>query len=81
MERVQLLLDPSDRKALKELADEKHTSMSDVVRDMVRERIKERKRAKMRQAASLMAEEYKNNPELTILTTAQFDEEANDEAR
>ena len=81
MERVQLLLDPADRKALKELAHEAHTSMSDVVREMLRERIKEQKRGKMRRAASLMADEYLNNPELTVLTTANFDEEPGDEAR
>jgi hypothetical protein len=81
MERVQLLLDPSDRKALKELANESHTSMSDVVREMLRERIRERKRDKLRRAALLMAEEYINNPELTNLTTAHFDEDTNDEAR
>jgi len=81
MDRVQLLLDPTDRKALKELANEAHTSMSDVVREMLRERIKERKREKMRQAAAFMAEEYGNDPDLTSLSTAQFDEDTNDEAR
>jgi hypothetical protein len=81
MDRVQLLLDPADRKALKELAHETHTSMSDVVREMLRERMKERKRDKLRRAALLMAEEYINNPELTNLTTAHFDEDINDEAR
>ena len=80
MDRVQLLLNPADRKALKELADETHTSMSDVVREMLRERIKERKREKMRQAAALMAEEYLHDSDLTSLTSAQFDEEPNDEA-
>jgi Arc/MetJ-type ribon-helix-helix transcriptional regulator len=79
--RIQLLLDPVDRKALKELANESHTSMSDVVRELLRERIKERKREKMQRAASLMAEEYLNNPELTSLTTAYFDEDTTDEAR
>jgi uncharacterized protein (DUF1778 family) len=80
MERVQLLLDPADRKALKELANETHTSMSDVVREMLRERIKARKRDFLRRAAAIMADEYTNNPKLTDLTMAAFDEEANDEA-
>jgi len=81
MRRIQLLLDPVDRKALKELAKESHTSMSDVVREMLRERIKARKREKMQRAAALMAEEYLGNPELTSLTSAYFDEDTTDEAR
>jgi len=81
MHRIQLLLDPVDRKALKELANESHTSMSDVVREMLRERIKARKREKMQRAAALMAEEYLRNPELTSLTSAYFYEDTTDEAR
>jgi len=68
MDKVNLYLDSSDRKALQEMAKEMHTSMSKVVSQMLRERIRERKRTKMRLAAAFMAQEYKNNPELTILT-------------
>jgi hypothetical protein len=74
MERIQILLDQSDRRALKQLATEAHTSMSDVVRDLLRQHIKEQRRAKLREAADLMAEEYRSDPELTALTALDGDE-------
>jgi hypothetical protein len=35
MERVQILLEPIERKALKQLANDAHTSISDIVREML----------------------------------------------
>lgn len=81
MERVQLLLDATERKALKQLASEARTSMSDVVREMLRERVKEQKHEKMRRAATLMAVEYRADSEFTALTTARFDEDLTDAAQ
>ena len=81
MERVQLLLDATERTALKQLASEAHTSMSDVVREMLRERVKEQRHEKMRRAATLMAAEYRADPELTAVTTARFDEDLTDAAQ
>ena len=81
MERVQILLEPIERKALKQLADDAHTSMSDIVREMLRERIKEAKRKMLRQAATWMADEYRNDPELTSTTTAFFAEDGTDASR
>lgn len=74
MERIQILLDPADRQALQQLATEAHTSMSNVVRDLLRERLKEQRRAKMRKAAEMMADEYSSDPELTALTSLEGDE-------
>lgn len=74
MERIQILLEPTDRNILKQLADEAHTSMSNIVRDLLRERLKEQRRAKMRKAAEIMADEYMNDPELTALSTLDGDE-------
>jgi len=81
MERVQLLLEAAERQALKQLANEAHTSMSEVVREMVRERVKEQHHKKMRRAAALMAAEYSADPELTALTTARFEEDPTDAAQ
>jgi hypothetical protein len=80
MERVQLLLEPAERKALKQMSAEKRTSMSDVVREMLRERMVERKREKLRQAAELMAAEYRSDHELTALSDAYFEEDNADAA-
>ena len=80
MERVQLLLEPDERKALKQLANEARTSMSEVVRAMLRQRVKEQRHEKLRRAADLMAAEYRTDPELTALTTARFDEDLTDAA-
>ena len=81
MERVQLLLEPDERKALKQLASEARTSMSEVVREMLRQRVKEQRHEKLRRAATLMATEYGADPELTALTTARFDEDLTDAAQ
>jgi Arc/MetJ-type ribon-helix-helix transcriptional regulator len=78
MERIQILLEEVERKALKQLASEAHTSMSDVVREMLRERIKTRKREQLRRAADVMASEYRTDPELTALSEAHFDEDLPD---
>lgn len=78
MERIQILLEPQERQMLKELANEAGTSMSDIVRDLLRHRMQEQRRANMRRAAELMANEYRTNPELTELTDAVFDEETGD---
>jgi DNA-binding transcriptional ArsR family regulator len=55
MERIQILLEPTDRNILKQLADEAHTSMSNIVRDLLRARLKEQSRARLRKAAEIMA--------------------------
>ena len=81
MERVQILLETAERKALKQMSSEKHTSMSEVVREMLRERMIERKREALRKAADLMAVEYRANHELTALSDADFSEEAADAAQ
>ena len=74
MERIQILLDSADRQALKQLALDAHTSMSDVVRDLLRKRTREQRQEKMRRAAEIMADAYRNDPELTALTALDGDE-------
>lgn len=68
MERIQILLDPIDRNALEQLAKEAHTSMSNIVRDLLRARVKQQRRANLRQAAEMMADAYRTDPELTAFT-------------
>ena len=68
MERIQILLEPMDRNALERLAQETHTSMSNIVRDLLRERVKQQRRNNMRKAAEMMANAYRTDPELTALT-------------
>ena len=74
MERIQILLEPVERQALKQLADEANTSMSNIVRGLLRERLKERRRAKLRQAAQLMADEYRSDPDLTAFSVLDGEE-------
>jgi len=50
MERIQILLDPTDRQSLEQLAKGQNTSMSNVVREMLRERINQERRASLRKA-------------------------------
>jgi hypothetical protein len=74
MERIQILLEPIERQALKQLADEANTSMSNIVRGLLRERVKEHRRAKLRQAALLMADEYRSDPDLTAFSALEGEE-------
>jgi len=68
MERIQILLEPVDRRALEQLAQDAHTSMSNVVRDLLRERVKQQRRANLRKAAEMMADAYRTDAELTAFT-------------
>ena len=68
MERIQILLEPADRHALEQLAKDTHTSMSDVVRDLLRERFEQQRRANLRKAAEMMANEYSTDADLTAFT-------------
>ena len=68
MERIQILLEPVDRRALEQLAQDAHTSMSNVVRDLLRERIKQQRRTNLRKAAEMMADAYRTDAELTAFT-------------
>lgn len=71
MERIQIMLEPKDREALQHLAREANTSMSQMVRDFLWEKCNEKRRAKMRRAAEMMAEEYRKDSELTALTALE----------
>ncbi len=74
MERIQILLEPIERQALEQLAGEANTSMSNIVRGLLRERVKEHRRAKLRQAAQIMADEYRSNPDLTVFSALDDEE-------
>lgn len=74
MKRIQILLEPIGRQALKQLADEANTSMSNIVCELLRERVKQHRRAKLRQAAQLMADEYRSNPDLAAFSALNGDE-------
>jgi hypothetical protein len=74
MERIQILLDPVDRQALEQLAQEAKTSMSDIVRDLLRKRIKQQQRAHLRVAAEKMAERYRTDQDLTAFAALDGDE-------
>jgi Arc/MetJ-type ribon-helix-helix transcriptional regulator len=80
MDRIQILLEPTDRHALEQLAKERNTSMSNVVRDLLRERIKQQRRANMRYAAKMMADAYRTDAELTAFS-ALDSEDILDEAK
>jgi hypothetical protein len=81
MDRIQLLLHPSEHQALKQLASDARQSMSEMVRELIRERVRQKKRQALQAAARMMEPEYHANPELTAFSDAIFDEELPDEAR
>ena len=65
MERTQVLLEPTQRKELDQIAREEGISRSNLLRILIKESLRERKRKRMAMAVNELAGDYKNNPELT----------------
>ncbi|GAB4471116.1 MAG: hypothetical protein Kow0088_04520 [Anaerolineales bacterium] len=64
-ERVQILLERSQREIISDLAKQQRRSVSEVTRDLLNLALRELRRQRIQQAANLLAEEYQTNPELT----------------
>lgn len=64
-ERVQILLERSQREIISDLAKQHRRSVSEVTRDLLNLALRELRRQRIQQAANLLAEEYQTNPELT----------------
>jgi hypothetical protein len=81
MHRTQILLDPEQHKALKEIARRERRSLSDVVRTMLQKQIEERKKRDMELAAKALLADYKTDAELTafsVLDAEDFNIEESD---
>ena len=76
-ERIELRVEPEDKRMLAEMAEEEHSSLSEVMRGMIRKAYEERTRAKrMAAAEALVAMELDDVPdpdELSRQLAAKYD--------
>lgn len=68
MQRTQILLEPEQHKALREIANKEGRSLSDLIRQMLDEQLKERNRIELEKAARELLVDYQDDPELTVFT-------------
>jgi hypothetical protein len=74
MYRLQILLNPEQQQALKEISRKEKRSISDLIRDMVDRQLAERKNLELTAAAQALLSDYQNDPELTSFSILDGDE-------
>ncbi len=67
-DRTQILLEPSQRCQLAEIANLENRSLSEIVREMIDAQLAIRKRQDMVNAAQALLSDYQTDPELTAFT-------------
>jgi hypothetical protein len=65
MYRAQILLDPEQHEALREIARLEKRSLSDLVREMLDKQLEVRKKSNLALAAKALLADYQDDPELT----------------
>jgi hypothetical protein len=73
-DRTQILLEPSQRRQLAEIAHRENRSLSEIVREMVDAQLSVRKRQAMAAAAQALLSDYQTDPELTVFTVLDGEE-------
>lgn len=68
VDRLQILLNPEQHRALKEIARQEKRSLSDLLREMVDRQLAERKLLALEAAAQILQSDYLNDPELTAFS-------------
>jgi hypothetical protein len=74
MYRLQILLNPEQQQALKEISRKEKRTISDLIRDMVDQQLAERKKLGLIAAAQALLSDYQNDPELTAFSILDGDE-------
>jgi len=73
-DRTQILLEPSQRHQLAEIAELENRSLSEIVREMIDAQLAVRKRQEMAAAAQALLGDYQTDPELTAFTALDGEE-------
>ena len=73
-DRTQILLDPTQRKQLVQIARIEKRSLSDLVREMINAQLAARKRQDMAAAAQTLLADYQSDKELTSFTALDGEE-------
>lgn len=68
MERVQILLDPEQKRILKKIAKQEKRSFSELVRKLLDEQIEIHRRSQLTAAAQALLDDYKTDKELTAFS-------------
>jgi len=68
VDRLQILLNPEQHRALKEIARQEKRSLSDLLREMVDRQLAARKLLALEAAAQILQSDYLNDPELTAFS-------------
>ena len=69
MERVQILLDPEQKRILKKIAKQEKRNFSELVRKLLDEQIEIHRRSQLTAAAQALLDDYKTDKELTAFST------------
>ena len=74
MERVQILLDPEQKRILNKIAKQEKRNFSDLVRKMLDEQIEMHQKTTLAAAAHALLDDYKTDKELTAFTALDGDD-------
>lgn len=74
MYRTQILLEPEQHQALKEIARQQNRSLSDIIREMVDKQIAVFKSLALTTAAQALLSDYQSDPELTAFQALNGDD-------
>ena len=69
MERVQILLDPEQKRMLNKIAKQEKQNFSELVRNMLDDQIEQHHKAQLANAARALLADYEKDEELTAFTT------------
>jgi predicted CopG family antitoxin len=75
-QRVNIILNESQRTFLQRISEERGASVSEIIRELIEEKKKEEQVARLAKAADLLADEYRQNEELTVFTTLDSEDMA-----
>jgi metal-responsive CopG/Arc/MetJ family transcriptional regulator len=64
-ERIQVLLEPTQRRELEQFAHDTNRSLSAIIRDLVQATLQEQRKIEMRKAAETLLDDYRTDRELT----------------
>ncbi len=73
-QRVNIMLDETQRVFLDRLAEERKTSVSEVIRSLVEDVKKKNQALRLSKAAEALADEYRSNEELTAFSALDGEE-------
>ena len=75
-QRVNIILNESQRMFLQRISEERGASVSEIIRELIEDKKKEEQAARLANAADLLADEYRQNEELTVFTTLDSEDMA-----